>query len=64
MNWDKILKNRVCQLCGKKTDEKLQAFAGGYLSFAHRSCADIGLKAVELFLRMQLSYCGKRRKKQ
>jgi len=41
---------KKCQLCGK-TDEDVDTWVGGYLNHAHHKCAEIGHKAVYLYLR-------------
>jgi len=41
--------DETCQLCGKN-DGKVEMYVGGYLSYAHPSCAEIGDKAIEAYL--------------
>lgn len=40
---------RKCQLCGK-TDANVDVWVGGYISTAHHKCAEIGHRAVQLYL--------------
>jgi len=44
----------ICCLCGKPCSPK-DMWVGGYLNYAHRSCADIGHKAVGLYVRYLLT---------
>jgi len=44
---------RKCELCGK-TDETVDVWVGGYLTFAHHKCAEIANLGVHAYLRMLL----------
>ncbi len=46
---NRIIIQRKCQLCGK-TDSSVNIWVGGYFAKAHQKCAEIGHKAVELYL--------------
>jgi hypothetical protein len=44
---------RKCELCGK-TDDTVDFWVGGYLTFAHHKCAEIANLGVHAYLRKLL----------
>ncbi|MHA1170094.1 MAG: hypothetical protein ACTSRU_19870 [Candidatus Hodarchaeales archaeon] len=40
----------TCDLCGE-SDDDVEMYCGGYVTFAHPKCGEIGNKAIALYLR-------------
>ena len=50
MKKNKTIKPKPCELCGVD-DGKTEIHCGGFATWMHKECGDIGCKAIHLYLR-------------
>ena len=53
INWNEKFKDKECQLCKKKTKEKISFMVGGCVTYVHKSCLGIVENYKKLLLKWE-----------